>query len=366
MRQFNRFRGTRGWLFMRERTIRWLHMRNEMEVRKRARALDFWRAHGLQAAADAFEVSRPTLYRWKQALEKEKGRLDALDPKSTAPKRRRRREYPSGLLERIVELRTKHHRLGKKKLTPLLETDGFAVSESYVGRCLGDLKRQGQLPSLKHVSVSARTGKVFERKAVYRKKIRRPKGKKRGIEIDTVIRFVDGIKRYIYTAIDIEPRFTFAGAYTNHSSASAADFLLKLRHVSPRPVREIQSDNGSEFAFRFREACAMLRIVHYHTYQRSPKMNAHIERFNRTLSEEFLKQHRSLLRDDLDAFNEKLIDYLLWYNTERPHEALGMVSPLRYIVSTLSRRESQRCWTRTFAIQKFCAGVRFSKLAYTR
>ena len=76
-------------------------------------------------------------------------------------------------------------------------------------------------------------------------------------------------------------------------------------------------------------------------------MNAHIERFNRTLSEEFLKQHRALLRDNLSAFNKALVDYLLWYNTERPHESLGMLSPLRYIVSTLSARESQRCWTRT-------------------
>ena len=347
MRQFNIFRGTKGWLFIWEHTVRFLNMRNEKEVRRRAKALDFWRDHGLLATVDAFGVSRPTLFRWKQALREKRGRLDALDPKSTAPKRRRRREYPPGLLEHIVVLRTRHHRIGKKKIALLLKDEGFSASESYTGRCLEDLKKQGRLPSMRRVSVSARTGRVIERKPIYRKKIRRPKGKKRGIEIDTVVRFVDGIKRYIYTAIDIEPRFAFAGAYTNHSSQSATDFLRKLSYVSPRPIKEIQSDNGSEFALRFREACEKQGIVQYHTYPRSPKMNAHIERFNRTLNEEFLKQNRQLLRDDLDAFNGKLIEYLLWYNTKRPHESLGMLSPLRYIVSTLSARESQRCWTRT-------------------
>ncbi len=57
---------------------------------------------------------------------------------------------------------------------------------------------------------------------------------------------------------------------------------------------------------------------------RTPKMNAEIERFNR-----------------------QLMDWLLWYNTRRPHWSLGLVSPLRYIVSTLSEEESQMLWAST-------------------
>jgi hypothetical protein len=53
------------------------------------------------------------------------------------------------------------------------------------------------------------------------------------------------------------------------------------------------------------------------------------------------------LRDDVLLFNNKLIDWLIWYNTVRPHESLGMVSPLRYIVSTLPIEECQMWWTRT-------------------
>jgi transposase InsO family protein len=316
-------------------------MRNQKEVERRVKILTFREAHGERATTDAFGVSRRTLYRWQSALTEGKGKLPALDPKSTAPKDRRKRVYDPAYLEAVLTLRREHHRIGKKKIAALLH-----VSESYAGRTLSNLKTRGLLPQYRHVSLSGKTGRMIERNPVYRKKIRRPK-QKRGIEIDTIVRFIDGMKRYVYTAIDVERKFAFAGGYTNHSSTSAADFLEKLREVAPFSITEIQSDNGSEFAHLFRDACATLRITHYHTYPHSPKMNAHIERFNRTLSEDCIMRHRSVLRDDLLKFNTLLVDWLLWYNMERPHESLGMRSPMQYIVSTLSAEECQRWWTRT-------------------
>jgi transposase InsO family protein len=129
-------------------------------------------------------------------------------------------------------------------------------------------------------------------------KIRRPK-EKHGLEIDTVVRFVNGAKRYIYTAINLEDRFGFAGTYTTHSSDTAADFLTKLIAVAPFIISEIQTDNGSEFAHHFHDACDALSIRHYHTYPRCPKMNGTVERFNRTLSEDFIRHHVPVLRDDV-------------------------------------------------------------------
>lgn len=83
------------------------------------------------------------------------------------------------------------------------------------------------------------------------------------MEVDTIVRFIDGTKRYILTAIDVERKFAFAGAYTGHSSASAADFLKKLTHVCPFAFDELQTDNGSEFAKHFERACADLGITHF-------------------------------------------------------------------------------------------------------
>jgi transposase InsO family protein len=303
--------------------------------------LKFWGEHGEKATKDAFSVSRRTLYRWQEMLRASQGKLPALDPKSTAPKGRRKRIYDPAYLERVLTLRREHHRIGKKKIAALL-----GVSESYAGRTLSDLKSRGLMSQYRKVSLSGRTGRMIERTPIYRKKLRRPK-QKRGIEIDTIVRFIDGIKRYIYTAVDVERRFAFAGAYTNHSSASATDFLGRLREVTPFSITEIQSDNGSEFAYLFRDACATLGITHYHTYPHSPKMNGTIERFNRTLSEDCIARYRSVLRNDLLQFNTLLVDWLLWYNLERPHESLGMRSPMQYIVSTLPAAECQRWWTRT-------------------
>ena len=62
-----------------------------------------------------------------------------------------------------------------------------------------------------------------------------------------------------------------------------------------------------------------------------PKMNAHAERFNRTAQEEFLDYLEDLLWGDeanLAALNRKLAEWLLWFNGERPHEALGQQTPI--------------------------------------
>ena len=307
--------------------------------------LRFWSEHGTKATKDAFGVSKRTLFRWQCALTQAQGHLDALDPHKTIPKGRRKRVVLPEVEVFIITQRTEHPRIGKAKLAVLLQEEGHTVSESYTGRVINDLKKRNLLPSGRKLSYYARTGAFREQPVFRRKKLRR--AHKRGMELDTVVRFVGGIKRYILTAVDVERKFAFAGAYKNHSSASAADFLRKLVKVCPFTIDELQTDNGSEFAKNFEMACIALGLTHFNTYPRSPKMNAFIERFNRTISEDFIMLNRSLLRDNIDAFNLKLVDWLLWYNTVRPHESLGMLSPLRYIVSTLTVGECHKYWTRT-------------------
>jgi len=63
-------------------------------------------------------------------------------------------------------------------------------------------------------------------------------------------------------------------------------------------------------------------------------MNAHVERFNRTIQDEFLDFHKPLLFKDIQVFNHKLLEYLLWFNAERVHYAFGNKrSPLQFIAS---------------------------------
>jgi hypothetical protein len=74
-------------------------------------------------------------------------------------------------------------------------------------------------------------------------------------------------------------------------------------------------------------------------------MNAHAERFNRTIQESFVDYHEELLFTDLALFNRKLADWLVFYNAERPHHTLGQRSPLSFLLQ--HQPECQRYWTHT-------------------
>ena len=347
MIQFNKFKGTKGFVSTWQRVIRWRYMITET-AKQRTRILAFWEKYREQAAKEAFGVSRRTLFRWQKTLQEGSGRLESLNPGSRAPRNKRKRVVDGELGQRIVGIRTLYPRLGKDKVWYILQKKGYQGSISTVGRIIADFKKAGKLPGYNLVTVSGKTGRMVARKPKkQRKKLRRPKGY-RVLEVDTVVRFIDGAKRYILTAIDTEKRTAFAAAYTNHGSTSAADFLSKTRSVLPDCPDAIQTDNGSEFSLHFETAIKRLNLVHFHTYPYSPKQNAHVERFNRTLNEEFLRSHRSLMRDDVRRFNEKLVDWLLWYNGERPHYALGLNSPFQAMIATLPAKECHMWWTDTF------------------
>jgi len=53
--------------------------------------------------------------------------------------------------------------------------------------------------------------------------------------------------------------------------------------------------------------------------------------------------------DELDNFNRKLMDYLVWYNTEKPHRGLGRLPPLRYYLDNFitNPKKSNMLWTLT-------------------
>ncbi len=346
MRIRNNLKGTKGFVTVYNRLIRFKYMISE-QAKERVKILAFWERHGTAATIEAFQVSKRTLQRWQSALRAGNGKLEVLNSQSTAPKRRRSRQTESWVRDQIVSLRTEHPRLGKEKLHALLKQDGYTGSVSTIGRILKDLKERGVISNTVKVSVSGKTGRMIERKPKKTKyKQRRPQSV-RVLELDTIVRFIDGTKRYILTAVDTQTRTAFAGVYTNHGSKSASDFLQKCLAVIPDCPQHIQTDNGSEFAKYFADTAQQLNLTHYHTYPRCPKMNAHVERFNRTVQEEWIVYNRAILRDDVLKANESLIEYLLWYNCTRPHHSLGLLSPFGCMMERLKEEECHMWWTRT-------------------
>ena len=58
-------------------------------------------------------------------------------------------------------------------------------------------------------------------------------------------------------------------------------------------------------------------------WSRTPQSNSYVERFNRTIQEEFVDCDLDFL-EDTEGFNDRLIDYLIFFSTARPHQALKL------------------------------------------
>lgn len=308
----------------------------------RAKILDYAEKYSIKDACDLFGVSKATICRWKKARKEKGGSLSALIPLSRAPKNKRQREFPKVVETFIREYRDKHHGIGKEALKPLCDVFCRAiglkpVSESTIGRIINDLKKRGVFNERKiKLSINARTGNLCERKTKSKiKKLRRkgyvPEEPGDLVEIDSISIFQDGLKRYVITAVDLKSRFTFAYAYKTLSSISARDFIQKVEMVALFAIKRIQTDNGSEFHKHFLKYLQDEKKTHFFIYPRQPKSNAHIERFNRTIEEQHLNYYEGSIAE-LNSFNKDLIDYLLWYNLEKPHKSLHYLSPINYIL----------------------------------
>ena len=102
------------------------------------------------------------------------------------------------------------------------------------------------------------------------------------IEIDTIIKFINGIKRYIYNAVDINTRFSFSYAYKSKNSKNALLFFKKLEKVYPedKGIVAVQTDNGSKYLGVFYKYLKDKYIKYLFTCLRCPRVNGYIERAN--------------------------------------------------------------------------------------
>ena len=259
----------------------------------------------------------------------------------------------------IVTERQKHPRLSKDKLAVLLRKECAAwgiraPSASTVGRIITDLQMQGRLHKHTKLSYYAQNGSLHESKRRSRIKKKRRSGytpKQPGdmLQVDTIVKFIHGVKRYILTAVDYHGRFAFGYAYKSPSSANASDFLAKLKAVTPFTIQRVHHDNGSEFHKHFITACEKHNITQLWNYPKRPKHNGMVERLNRSFQDEYVDWNLDTLSLDIEQFNQEFMDWLIWYNTIRPHYALGMKSPIQNHIDLLqlTSTESRMLWTDT-------------------
>lgn len=334
------YKNVKGFLTVYHDALRYAYMITQV-AQQRMRVLAFWQKHGLKPTLDAFPVKRRTLFHWQARLKQGRGKLEALNPRSRAPFQRRRRLWPPLVLEEIKRRRQVHPNLGKEKLWPELKLFCQARRLSYpqprtIGRLVKDLgglrtypqriRHNGQIAAIKRTPVLRKPSNF---KALYPGHL---------AALDTIEEPVWGLRRYVLTFEDVYSRFSFAWATVSPASKAAAEFFAYCLKVFPVPFAFALPDNGSEFKKHFNEALFNYPVTHYHTYPKTPKMNAHLERFNRTLQEEFLNFRKHQLREP-DGFNRDLMDYLVWYNTRRGHYAFqNQQSPLQFLNSLTPRQ----------------------------
>ena len=328
------------------------------DIEKRLEILTFFDEFGAAATKRAYHKGRSTIYLWKHKLKITGGKLSSLAPGDTIPIRKRKRGVHPFIEDFIVTYRNHHPGADKTTITPALTKACTAhtipsISESTVGRIIHDLKEKGRLPKTNKITINGKTGNLMVRERNHaRKKTRRngfrPEHPGDIVQMDTVSIFAAGVKRYIYTAIDVRTRFAFACTYKSHSSTNGSDFLHKFLTVAPFVTKGIQTDNGSEFEKYFDKDCQNYGLVHFFNYPKHPQANGHLERFNRTIQEQFAYWHIADI-DDTDVFNRDMMDYLLWYNTEKPHRGIGNIPPLRYYLNNFIKpsQKSNKLWTLT-------------------
>jgi len=299
------------------------------EAKHRLRVIEWFEEHGRNASLTSrhFGISRDTFYRWRRRFQ-ETG-PGGLEDWSHRPKRVRKPTWSKELEQAVLELRLGTG-WGKDKLAVLLNEHGWPCSTSMAGRILRKLKESGRL-----VEAPGRDPWIP------RRPFRRPYGIRKPsdylpqapgdiVQVDTAhVVLYSGFRFKHFTACDVFTRWQVLEVHGRATAHAAAGFLDTILARMPFPVRAIQVDGGSEFMAQFETACKERGIRLFVLPPRSPKLNGHVERSQRTHREEFYR--RTQLPNSLKEVNRELRRWENIHNSYRPHQALHYKTPKAFL-----------------------------------
>lgn len=151
----------------------------------------------------------------------------------------------------------------------------------------------------------------------------------------------DGKHLYQWTAIDECTRTRFIYAFEEHTPENSVKFLKMLVNIFPFKIQTIQTDNGTEFTYKyisddkkcpFDEELNELKINHKLIPPRTPWHNGKVERSHRNDQRYFYDWETFRNIDDL---NKKLAEHLEWSNN-KPMRTLGYKSPKQLLAEKLA------------------------------
>jgi transposase InsO family protein len=134
---------------------------------------------------------------------------------------------------------------------------------------------------------------------------------------------------YLQAAVDTYCSLAFAKLYTAKDALAAADLLhdrvVPFYQQQEVTIQHILTDNGREYCGRTWEHYYQVLLVlhgikHRRTKVATPRTNGFVERFNRTVLEEFFQGlWRRKVYTSLEEVQQDLETWLDFYNTQRPH-----------------------------------------------
>ena len=257
----------------------------------RQRMMAYSEHHGVEETANRYHVCRKTVWKWSKRWD---GTAKSLEEKSRRPKSSRRKQKPWEI-ELVKRMRKKY---GEDLLLGYQKAREKGYKRSY-----GCFKRTAEKEIPMKKKAPKRKNKPYQR-ASY-------PGQKVQIDVKYVPSYcvADGRKYYQYTAKDECTRWTYREMYEEHNTYSSQQFLLSLVEHAPFMIREVQTDNGSEFTKRlmsndpndktlFEQELERMGIIYHRIRPATPRHNGKVERQHRIDEMRFYRHMRMYSLED--------------------------------------------------------------------
>lgn len=270
----------------------------------RQRVVRYSDKYGVTKASIRHRVSRQAIYEWKARYD---GSWKSLLNRSHRPHHHPREQSPKEI--ELILRYWKHNKDDRIVLWAKIRKQGYRHSYKSM---LRELRRlQLGIAPIRHGTKP----KPYERAAY--------PGQKVQLDVKYVPGYCvsDGRKYYQYTAIDECTRYVYREMYDEHSTYSSVDFLRKLVETFPFPIREIQTDNGSEWTNAlhtnkpekhrtlFETQLEEWGIRYHRIRVATPRHNGKVERQHRTDEKRFYRHMRMYNLEDgqrqLRAYNRR-------------------------------------------------------------
>lgn len=247
---------------------------------------------------------------------------------------------PPEVQDQVIALSLEHPKWGCVKLSDLLKLQGVSVSSPTVQNILikhGLGQKYDRLLELERrhleegLELTAEQVQALEKaNPCFRERHVESSRPGELLSADTFsVGTIKGIGRiYLHAVVDTYGSYAFGYLHTSKQPEAAALLLhndvLPFYRERSLPVTAVLTDNGREFCGRemhpYELYLALNDIEHRTTRVRTPQTNGFVERFNRTVKEEFFEVvFMQKFFESVEALQLDLDAWLTHYNTERPH-----------------------------------------------